>query len=310
MHTLDDLRARFRQVGFGLTIVSAIMTGVFGWTLGSNWALSSILALGLMCATFASAYVWPFVAEAWQRQAWVSAGVLTAFGILVTGTDLTTNFGAVSWQRTSDIETAAVQNVKFDDRRDAVSEGKASLELWSKRLTELEAAHGWTATVTATALRADLPAVDEAIAQESRRGGCGPKCLALKERKAAIEGRIALAEEKADLTSKIEATKRILAERRDTAAETKKGESAALLQNTALASIFTLSLQPTAAAQHWTDKGVAWLVAAFFAFGAMGCNFVGFGIPGRRLEQAADAFDDFIENMNRHIPEGKAKFAA
>lgn len=280
---LTPLRQQFRRVGLVLTIVSAVLTAAFGYTLGSNIVMALLLALGLAAATFASAYVWPFIADAWRRPG-PSAALLTAFGILVTGTDLATNFGSVSWQRTTEIQSAAVQNIKFDDRRDAVSEGKASLELWTKRLQALEAEHAWTATVTATALRAELPAIEEAIRQEAARVKCGPKCLALKEKKAALEMRIALAEEKADLTKKIEATKRLLAERRDVAAETKKAESAGLLQNTALASMFTLSLAPSTEAQHWTDKGVSWLVAAFFAFGAMGCNWVGWTAGARRRD--------------------------
>jgi hypothetical protein len=316
---LTPLRIQFRRVGLVLTVVSAVLTAAFGWTLGSNLIMAALLALGLAVATFASAYVWPFVADAWQRKAWISASIMTAFGILVTTTDVTTNFGAVSWQRTTEIQTAAVQNIKFDDRRDAVQEGRASLEMWTKRLTALEAEHAWAATVTAEALRAQLASANLAIEQEAKRGGCGPKCLARTKERDDIATRIALAEEKADLTKKIEATKRVLAERRDVAAETKKAESAGLLQNTALASMFTLSLAPSTEAQHWTDKGVSWLVAAFFAFGAMGCNWVGWTSSRRREHfpqgrpEAQPAptqiLDDFITNMNRHIPKGVPKFA-
>lgn len=281
---LDDLRKRFRQVGGGLTVVSALMTGVFGWTMGSNWIMGLILAVGLMCATFASAYVWPFVAAAYRDRTWGTFAFLTAFAILCTGTDLSTNFGSIAWQRTADVDTALKQDVVHGDRRDAVEEGKTNLALWRKQLADLEAANAWAPTVTASALRAELPALEEAISQESKRVRCGPKCLALKEKKAGIESRIAIAEERTSLTAKIEATKRVVDGAREVAATTKKGESATRDMNLNLASMFTLSLAPTEAAQHWTNKGIAWLVAAFFAFGAMGCNFVGFGIPGQRKD--------------------------
>jgi hypothetical protein len=59
--------------------------------------------------------------------------------------------------------------------------------------------------------------------------------------------------------------------------------------------MFTLSLQPTEAAQHWTDKGIAWLVAAFFSFGAMGCNFLGW--TGRRREESDEVPDNAHETF-------------
>ena len=317
MHdSLEPLRKTFRQVGGGLTVVSALMTGVFGWSMGSNVIMSAVLAAGLMCATFASAYVWPFVAAAFQRKEWISCSLLAAFAMLCTGTDLSTNFGSIAWQRTADVDTALKQDVVHDERTEALTEGKTSLALWQKQLKELEAAHAWAPTVTATALRAELPAVEEAISQESKRVRCGPKCLVLKEKKAGIESRIAIAEERISLVSKIEAAKRVVDGAREVAVTTKKGESATRDMNMNLASMFTLSLAPTEAAQHWTNKGIAWLVAAFFAFGAMGCNYVGWGMPARREDETQGrsevasqpaptqmrkiAGSDFRELYNRH----------
>jgi hypothetical protein len=286
MHdSLDSLRKRFREVGGGLTVVSALMTGVFGWSMGSNWVMGLILGGGLMCATFASAYAWPFVAAAYRDRQWGTFAFLAAFAVLCTGTDLSTNFGSIAWQRTADVDTALKQDVVHDERTEGLKEGKTNLALWQKQLADLEAANAWAPTVTALGLREQIPALDEAIRQETKRGGCGPKCLSLQREKAAIGEKIGVAERRDDLTAKIAATKRVVDSAREVAVTTKKGESATRDMNLNLASMFTLSLAPTAEAQHWTNKGVAWLVAAFFAFGAMGCNFVGWGIPrGRESE--------------------------
>lgn len=290
MHTLDDLRKRFRQVGGGLTVVSALMTGVFGWSMGSNVVMAAVLAAGLMCATFASAYVWPFVAAAYRDRAWSTFAFLAAFGILCTGTDLSTNFGSIAWQRTADVDTALKQDAVHDARGDAVSEDKTALAEARQSLDQLKLANPWATTTTASALRAELPAIEEAIKQEAARVKCGPKCLALKEKKSGIEAKIATAESMNGTAIRIADLEKRLESRREVAVTTKKGESATRDMNLNLASMFTLSLQPTEAAQHWTNKGVAWLVAGFFAFGAMGCNFVGFGIPGgrRREEDASE----------------------
>lgn len=309
MHTLDDLRVRFRQVGGGLTVVSALMTGVFGWSMGSNLVMSAILAAGLMCATFASAYAWPFVAAAYRDKHWGTFAFLAAFAVLCTGTDLSTNFGSIAWQRTADVDTALKQDVVHDERTEALTEGKTNLALWRAQYDKLVAEQPWVGAVNAEALRAQLASANLAIELEAKRGGCKAKCLVRTKERDDIATKIALAEEKADLTKKIEATKRVIDSAREVAVTTKKGESATRDMNLNLASMFTLSLAPTAEAQHWTNKGVAWLVAAFFAFGAMGCNFVGFGVPGRR-DGAKVKLDEFLENVQRHMPAGTQLKAA
>jgi hypothetical protein len=272
---LDPLRIGFRRLGVVLTVVSAALTGLFGITMSSNWLLAILIAVGLMCATVCSAYAWPFVADYARRRSYVTAGVAGLFAVLSTFADLTTNFGSIAWQRGTNIEEATVSAVKYDDSRAKVEENRANLELWKNHLAKLEGENAWIATVTADALRANLEAADEAIRQESKRGGCGPKCLKLKETKAELEKNIALAEQKADLTTKIEATQKLVDKYREESATVVKVDSAAQKQNVSLASMFTLSLDPTVEAQHWTDKGVAWLVALFFTFGAMGANFLG-----------------------------------
>jgi hypothetical protein len=272
---LEPLRIGFRRLGLVLTVVSAALTGLFGITMSSNWLLAVLIAVGLMCATVCSAYAWPFVADYARRRSYVAAGIGAVFACLSTFADLTTNFGSIAWQRGANIEEANVSTVKYDDSRAKVIENRANLELWKGHLAKLEGENAWIATVTADALRANLDSADEAIRQESKRGGCGPKCLKLKETKAELEKNIALAEQKADLTTKIAATQALVDKYRDESSQVVKVDSAAQKQNISLASMFTLSLDPTVEAQHWTDKGVAWLVALFFTFGAMGANFLG-----------------------------------
>jgi len=130
-----------------------------------------------------------------------------------------------------------------------VKEGKASLILWEKRLAELEAANAWSATVTADALRAQLASATLAIEQEAARGGCKAKCLARTKERDDLASKIAIAEEKSDLTRKIEATKAVLAKARDVAAVTEHKSSPVVHQNQFLAKAVTLvgfgSLEPT-----------------------------------------------------------------
>lgn len=277
---LDPLRLGFRRIGLILTIVSACLTGMFGLTMSSHFVLAVLIAIGLMCAAVASAYVWPFVASSLTDRRYGTAAFLAVFGALVTTTDLTTNFGSIAWQRGANLDEAKVSTVKYDDSRAKVEENRANLKMWKDHLAKLQTENAWVASVNADGLRANLDAAQKAIDIEAGRGGCGPKCLGLMKEKAGLEERIALAEQASDLTKKIDATQKLVDKYREQSAATEKVESAAALQNASLASMFTLTLRPTEEAQHWTDKGIAWLVAAFFSFGAMGCNFVGWSMPG------------------------------
>lgn len=277
MTSLDTLRPRFRAVGAALAVVSALLTGAFGVTLATSWPMAALLAGGLMCATIASAYAWPFVVELWRNRQYGSALAITLFAALCTVTDLTTNFGSVAWQRAANVDTATVQNVVYDDRRAQVADHTAAIERWTAHLGKLEAEHAWLPTVTAEAMRAQLASAEKAIELEAARGGCKARCLALMQERDQTKARIAIAEERADIAKQLTATRKLIADAREKAAGTEKQQSAVVMQTASLASVATLSLNPTAEARHWTDTGVSWLVAAFLALGAIGCNLIGYG---------------------------------
>lgn len=275
---LDPLRIGFRKLGVVLTIVSAALTGLFGITMSSNWLLAILIAIGLMCATVCSAYAWPFVADYARSRSYATAALAGVFAVLSTFADLTTNFGSIAWQRGTNIEEANVSTVKYDDSREKVKENRANLELWKGHLAKLEAENEWIASVTADGLRAKIANMEgDRIFKRSKE--CANVTLAdsrkFCDELAELRDRVTKAEQKTDLTTKIEATQKLVDKYRDQSAEVVKVDSAAQKQNISLASMFTLTLDPTEEAQHWTDKGVAWLVALFFTFGAMGANFLG-----------------------------------
>jgi hypothetical protein len=228
----------------------------------------------------------------------IGAAALAAFGVLVTTTDLTTNFGSIAWQRGTNIEESKISTVRFDDSRADVDELQEKKKFFERRLADLEATSGWTAGKPSAAYDGEIEAARMAVEIEAKRGGCKSRCLARKQELAELEANraTALAHEKD--AEMLAATIAGLQKTRAASAQVEKVESAAALQNVSLASMFTLSRTPTEDAQHWTDKGVAWLVAAFFSFGAMGCNWIGWGTPSggggssRRREDSTvkDAF--------------------
>ena len=256
---LDATGKMWARIGVIVLCVAAAMSWGFGAEV--SWKHAAFLA----CLTFVAAFG-PEAAHRAFTDGRRTAGIVIA---LICAPLLAIEFyshaGYTAGLRGHNIETTNVQNVRYDQRQDDVKEGKASLVLWEKRLADLEAANAWSATVTAEALRAQLASANLAIEQEAARGGCKARCLARTKERDELASKIAIAEEKSELTGKIEATKRVLAKARDTAAVTEHKSSPVVHQNAFLAKAVTLvstgGLEPTphvqAAAEQSTNLAMA-----------------------------------------------------
>jgi hypothetical protein len=113
--------------------------------------------------------------KVWLKGARTSAAIIAILCIPLGVVEWYSHNGYTAGLRGVDIGDAKVQQAKYQSAHVAVDDDKTNLDLWRKQLAELEAAHAWAPTVTASGLRDSLPAIDEAIRQETRRGGCGPK---------------------------------------------------------------------------------------------------------------------------------------
>jgi hypothetical protein len=119
-----------------------------------------------------------------------------------------THLGYSASIRVGDFQQSDVHNAKYEDTRDAVKDAEGRIKQFSDRIAELKAANPWITTVSADGLKAQEPALEEAIAQESRRGGCGPKCLALKQKLADVMEQAGKAEELASHEAMLSAAQR------------------------------------------------------------------------------------------------------
>ena len=97
--------------------------------------------------------------------------------------------------RVGDMQQSDVSNVKYDDTRKAVADAQDKIKFFEGRIADLKGANPWITSVSADGLKSQAPALEEAIRQEERRGGCGPKCLALKQKMADILDRAGKAEQ-------------------------------------------------------------------------------------------------------------------
>lgn len=268
---MDEMTKRLGHIGHVLIAGSAVMTFMFGVSMFPHWLLALVAGLVLVCAAVGSAYMWPYVAAMLRDRRFVRAATLAPFAALFTLVDVTTNFGSIAWQRGSDLRFASHQDDKHSNSADEVAQRKASLVMARKQLDELMTRHAWAATANATQMRKNLQFAQDMAKAEASRGGCGRLCRGWERKAADISDKLANVEAKEDLTDRIEATERWLSKAKSEFAETPQSHSAAMLQNVSLASVFTLSLDPSKEAQHWTNTSVGWLVALFLTFGAMGC---------------------------------------
>lgn len=242
-----------RIAGTVLAVTSIWLTVAFGATI----SYGMMAALGAV--SFMASYIPAILVELNEsRYRWLLPfGIVVA--LLVTVIDITTNASTTGVHKTADVVQAQVQETKYQDNRANVQELQDKLKFLETRKQQLEGAEGWTGLKPAAAFAGEIEATKLAMEQEAKRGGCGPKCLGIRQKLAELEANQAVAAEHERTAKMIAATVEALSKTRAQAAQVAKGESAVDTQNVRLASLFTLSREPSEDARHWTDQ---WLMVA------------------------------------------------
>jgi len=271
------LRTICKISGTLLTATSLWLTGCFGLSISVG------MMLGLGVIAFMSAYLPAVLVElsSTPYRNVFRAGIAVA--AIVTVIDITTNVSTGGTHKTSDVVQAKVQNIKFEDKRDAVASAKEEIALYEKLISDLTNQNPWTTSVSADGLRGQIQPMEEAIRQEARRGGCGPKCLALKQELAELHNRIAIAEKLDEHTKKLQAARNALSNAIAQAESVEQDVSAVATQNFRLASLFTLSRDPDEGAQHWVDQWLTVLFGVGITFAAQFFNVLGWVSDSRGM---------------------------
>lgn len=236
---LDPFGRFWMAVGLGTLVAAAAMSFDFGWGV----SLKHAVFLGLLTVVAAFG---PMAAEMLWRNGRKGPAIATAVICLpLLGIEFFSHAGYTAGLRGSNIETAVVQNARYDGAQDAVSEDKTNLAMWREQLSTLTAQNAWAPTVKAEAMRVELAHIKARIDKEKagkrgRKAGCGKECERLQDQASKLEERIGIAERASDLTKRIEATQRVLDTKRDVAAKTEHKSSAVDHQNKFL--IATVSL--------------------------------------------------------------------
>lgn len=224
----------FGRFWLALGLVVLVVAARMSWKFGLEVSLEH--AAFLACLTVVAAFG-PMAAEIVYGMG--RKGVAFAVAILcvpLLGIEFFTHAGYTAGLRGSNIETASVQNARYDGAQEAAKEDKANLEMWKAQLAKLMEQDAWTATVKADALRDELATLKERMAAEEkgargRKAGRGKEFENLQNQANALSVKIAKVEQREDLTKRIEATQRILDGKRTVAATTEHKSSAVDHQN-------------------------------------------------------------------------------
>lgn len=248
------LRTICKIAGTLLTLTSLWLTAAFGLSISIG------MMLGLAVIAFMSAYLPAILIELSSTSFKNVFRVGVAVAAVITVIDITTNVSTGGAHKTSDVVQAHVQQTKYEDNRANVAELEGKYAFLENRQKQLEGHKGWKGMKPAAAYEGEIAAKEEAIAQESRRGGCGPICLGLKQELAELVGNHAVAAEHERNAKMLAATIEALKKVREQAAAVDRGESAVETQNWRLSSLLTFSREPSDDARHWVDQ---WLAVLF-----------------------------------------------
>jgi len=196
------------QLLFVLAIAAIAVDAGIAYEFGST--LSYLHAAGFALVAIAFCLLPDIAQMEWRKNNRVVAGWMGAACVPLGFVAFLTHVGYGASIRVGDMQQASVHNAKFEDARSALESDRANLTMWREQLAKLTADNAWAATVKAEALRDQLANAEEYIKKEAARGGCKSKCEARMRERDALVNRIGIAEKATDLTSRIEATQRII----------------------------------------------------------------------------------------------------
>lgn len=270
-----------KVAGTALAIVSLVLTVQFGLTISVG------IAGALAVVSIMASYMWPIAVEVSRNagSGWVGYGVKTlavVVAVAVTFLDGITNSSTTGTHRVSDVHVASVQNVNASNATAQLADKRALLAMQKKRYEEMSKSHGFNAHVTPHELQSRFETATEAIRQEERRGGCGPRCLALKQQRDQIAATIGSVTEHNKLAEMIAATQSHIETLTKQVAETPPTVSSVDVQNKKLASLFSFDRNPGEGVVYWTDTWMMVAIGLIITLASQFFNLLAWLPPARK----------------------------
>ena len=257
-------------LGAGALVASVIMKFEFGIAMSLGHAV-------MLCILAAAVAFMPaYVDHLWRTGARAAAIGLGAIVGMMAIVDFGTDLGYTVGTRVSDSEMAHVQNTAYELRQKQVADEQTNLAMWREQLGKLQAANAWVTTTTADALRKQLDVLQKEIDLEAARGGCKAKCAQRMKDKADAEAKIAVLEEKVDLSKRIEATQKILDGKVDVGTKTEFKSSKLVNQTRFVGQLWSGKLDAGRDTQTWAQYAAALMIALGAFLLPPSCFFVAF----------------------------------
>lgn len=216
-----------------LGLMTLVWAAAMSYSFGAE--ISFKHAMFLICLSAVAAFLPGAAYTQWEDGRKVVGVVLGLLAIPTLVIEFYTHAGYTAGLRGSNVETAQVQNMRHDGAQKTAGENAALLASFKAQLIKFRSENEWTTVASADALRKELSSHDLAIKLEGDRKGCRTKCLALMEKKAGVEAKIATIEKGNDLVKKIDAMQLVVDKKRDVAATVEHKSSAVEHQNKFLA---------------------------------------------------------------------------
>lgn len=220
-------------VGLLTLLAAAAMSFDFGYSVSAKHALF------LGCLSIITAFAPEVAYRQWQLgKKGVGLGI-ALFTLPWFAIEFYSHAGYTAGLRGSNISEAHIQNASWNGAQEGVTEDKTNRAIFVKQLDELLAKNAWAGTVKAEGLRTELRTIQDRIEQErngkrGRKAGCGAECERLQNAANDLSAKIATIEKAEDLTRRIEATQRVLDNKREVATKTEYRQSTVDHQNAAV----------------------------------------------------------------------------
>lgn len=203
MTITDGLKPYFKTaavLGVLAMLFDTWLSGKFGWTIDA--VMAGIFAL----VSLASGVLLVIAAAFWRSGDKNLARGIAAAWVPIFAFNVLSNMGVATANRMTDVQEAAFQQAKVAGIQKVSSTNEADVKRWQEHLKNLN----WAPNITAEMARAQLQEKTEAAERESRRGGCGPRCEAIKREIVELQRQIGAIEERANLNKQIAATKAVI----------------------------------------------------------------------------------------------------
>lgn len=262
-HQVKPLQLWAGRIGHAFLILASLVTGAAGWIFGGGTdhvIMAAILAAVFALCPWAVAYLLPFASIARQSgRPGVAAAMMV--GVFIAGLmELRGELMIFAGKRAASSTEATLQKTRYEDARKAVEGLERDLAGWRKRLDE-QAPYGTSESYSARIKEAEALAAREASAA---RKGCRQKCDEALKVAADLRAKQAIALDRETKTEpEILRLTAALDEARKTAATTKAGDSMTVAEAETLASLWTVSLNPSADAKRWADLMAGLFMAIF-----------------------------------------------